>query len=213
MGRHDSCSSLGHLESASPSSMHLNNRNVANGAHAKTPLVPVVSSVDGELRKKRKDRDVGLTPMSTDTVAVQTKRCQNKSLQGMQWFEYDADIVDNLSKTKRFATECMSDDVASLMSLNSSHQDGDSPSPLSKYRKKQRHDDRTSAPETRLSLTQQNHADDDACVTPVKSRLHATITSDAVGPISPSDTTPEDHMDLRRTALVRLALRHKGEPS
>lgn len=212
MGRHDSCSSFGHLESASPSRMHPSTN---DGGTAKTPLAPVVSSVEDELRKKRKDRDIGMTPMSTDTVAVQTKRCQNKSLAGMQWFEYDADIVDNLSKTKRFATECMSDDVASLMSLNSSHQDGDSPSPLSKYRKKQRHDDRTVVPEVRVSCTQQNHTEYDACVTPVKSRLHATITSGAagVGPISPSDTTPEDHVDLRRTALVRLALRHKGEPS
>lgn len=207
MGRHDSCSSFGHLESVSPSRMPGHDGGGGGVGVNRTPVGPGVD----DLQKKRKERDVGLTPMSTDTVAVQTARCQNKSLQGMQWFEYDADIVDNVSKTKRFASECISDDVASLMSLNSSHQDGDSPSPLSTFRKKQRQD---SATDVRgcVSLSQQNRdGDGDACVTPVKSRLHATGTMGpaGVGPISPSDTTPEDHMDLRRTALVRLALRRK----
>ena len=63
------------------------------------------------------------------------------------WVHYDADIVDNLSKTRRFASECMSDDLVSRMSISGADDGGgektvgatgvraQTPSPLSKYKK------------------------------------------------------------------------------
>jgi len=183
----------------------------------------------------------------------------NSRLHGHHWFEYDADVVDNLSKTKRFSSECMSDDIVSKMSLSemtSSPEMGlggtQSPSPLSARKSghgrtaslakgSSMNDDdlelttRTTMSHVSCMIDQsgpmqqkQLHeldedVDDGLFTTPRKSRLQRG-TNDSMTTrrmrrisqhrdpltMSPSDVKV-DGADLRRTALVRLALKNIGE--
>lgn len=150
----------------------------------------------------------------------------------LQWLDYDVDIIDNMSRTKRFMSECASDDIVSKMSLSDvpslddkdGHGGGSegmlSPSPLSR----------------RETITQMTHDaydehndlvecmggvfKDEDYLTPRKplgrtrkgmAQDHLGMPDSRLGSMrSPSDMKI-DGTDLRRTALVRLALRNQGE--
>ena len=229
-------------------------RGVANTHHS----INDVDNVDLTGTRKRMRDGVANGPGN-----YQNTYYSNSRLHGHHWFEYDADVVDNLSKTKRFASDCMSDDIVSKMSLSEMPSSPDlglggtqSPSPLSR-RKSGRHgrtmchakgsgamvlndDDFELTPRTTISrvscmidqsgpmpqkqlLDLDEDQDDALFTTPRKSRLQQKTNDSMITrsmrrisqhgdalPLSPSDVKV-DGADLRRTALVRLALKNIGE--
>ena len=94
----------------------------------------------------------GVPATRSDNATTQPSSKKRKAVP--DWVHYDADIVDNLSKTRRFASECMSDDLVSRMSISGADDGGmggektggatgvraQTPSPLSKYKVWQRGD-------------------------------------------------------------------------
>lgn len=130
------------------------------------------------------------------------------------WVHYDADIMDNVVKTRRFASECVSEDLASRMSMSMS-EDGNeatarqrsclglSPSPQSGRT-------RLAGPCAASFSTPTKPKRGDAsysalthsAVPPKLFEAELTVTT------SPSDVLMDGGGELRKTALVRLALRN-----
>ena len=214
------------------------------------------------------------------------------ALGGMNWVDYDVDIVDNIKKTKRFTSELMANDLATRMSMSISAEIEEcvgtggevlcelkaSPSPLSRLRKIEcdyaeekgyhsqgqetgRYGSQTQGEEVvhacaaaveftpKQEGLRRRHEEDDnlgrnsAFITPIKSWRQESNCSrysragtksfpgaesispmakreDSQGassypgnvhPTSPSDMKHDGNADLRRTALVRLALRNSGD--
>lgn len=141
----------------------------------------------------------GMVPVDTTMTRLMKRKRDHNC---MQWLDYDVDIVDNMSKTKRFMSESVSDDIVSKMSFSEEKQDTGmlSPSPLSR---------RELAKEkvygnTEVLLEEEQFA------TPRKSGSSGKKTVPHTGLLmqSPSDMKI-DEMDLRKVALVRLALRNR----
>jgi len=170
-----------------------------------------------------------------------SKKRKQQSSTVPDWVHYDADIIDNMSKTRRFASECLSDDIVSRMSVSADdHEDGtagqmgrpsmtQSPSPLSKhkYMGVYRMDGGVNEGGENAVLSATG-----LLSTPVKPKLNELMEHGSAmhcTPIprkpqsavpaklfeaelsvttSPSDVKMDGGSDLRKTALVRLALRN-----
>ena len=121
------------------------------------------------------------------------------------WVHYDADIVDNLAKTRRFASECISEDLVSRMSMS---EDGNevgarasvamSPSPLSKHEKLMG----PCAGSFSTPLKPKINSGTRLALPAKLFEAELTVTT------SPSDTKLDGGNELRKMALVRLALRN-----
>ncbi len=141
--------------------------------------------------------------VSLDTTMTQLVK-RKRDRHWLQWLDYDADIIDNVSKTRRFMSESVSDDIVSKMSFSEERQEKDtgmlSPSPLS----------RREVAKEKIYRVETSFEEEDF-VTPRKSGAQGRRGGPPYGNAglmpSPSDMKVDDQ-DLRKVALVRLALRN-----
>jgi len=182
------------LENSIPAQDENSGKKVKKGRMRMTELVSGMS-YDASNSEHGKD----MVPLDTTmTRLMKRKRDQNC----MQWLDYDVDIVDNMSKTKRFMSESVSDDIVSKMSFSEEKQDTAmlSPSPLS----------RRELAKEKVYINAETSLEEVDFTTPRKSGSSGKKTvPDSVGLMqSPSDMKI-DEQDLRKMALVRLLLRNK----
>ncbi len=130
------------------------------------------------------------------------------------WVHYDADIVDNVAKTRRFASEFFSEDLSSRMSMSIS-EDGNeaaarqrsclgvSPSPQSKHTRLMGPCPGSFSTPTKPRREPISNSTMAHSAVPAKLfEAELTVTT------SPSDVLMDGSGELRKTALVRLALRN-----
>ena len=125
------------------------------------------------------------------------------------WVHYDADILDNVAKTRRFASECISEDLLSRMSMS---EDGNeavarsclvpSPSPQSKHSRVMGPCTGPFSTPTKPKRDEYNPMLTHSAVPAKLFEAELTVTT------SPSDVLMDGGVELRKTALVRLALRN-----
>lgn len=150
-----------------------------------------------------------MVPVDTTMTRFMHRKRERSCL---QWLDYDADVIDNMSRTKRFVTESVSDDIVSKMSFSEERDTAMlSPSPLSMRRVTGQSIDET------IDTSSRTHKDDDDDVDYVTPRkVKGTVRKAGQYHTrtrfmqSPSDMRM-DEQDLRKTALVRLALRNVEE--
>lgn len=150
-------------------------------------------------------KDPGYAVDTTMTQMMKRKRERH----WLQWLDYDVDIIDNVSKTRRFVSDGVSDDIVSKMSFSDEGQDTGmlSPSPLS--RREVKNEMRCGTVVADVSPHGASVDEEDTYVTPRKGKGRGQYCGTVGLMQSPTDVKIDQ--DLRRVALVRLALRNIEE--
>lgn len=153
-----------------------------------------------------KDAVAGSCAVDTTMTRMMNRKRERHWL---QWLEYDADIIDNVSKTRRFVSDGVSDDIVSKMSFSDEGQDTGmlSPSPLS--RREVKNEMRCDTGVADVSPPGASVEEEDTYVTPRKGMGRGQYCGTVGLMQSPTDVKIDQ--DLRRVALVRLALRNIEE--
>lgn len=188
-----------------------------NDRNSSLPAVALAEASTSQQYVTQPSQTVPALGVTTDLDMKQSSNKRKVACGGggvPDWVLYDADIVDNVAKTRRFTSECISDDLVSRLAMSMS-EDGNeaaarpqsclvpSPSPQSKHTRPIGPCPASFSTPTKSKREAISNSLLAQSAVPAKLfEAELTVTT------SPSDVLMHGGGELRKTALVRLALRN-----